>query len=133
MKGKFGTFILFLIMLILLGGIIFFAYAIYTDFLNSGVTQTIHTSENSIAVQEPKQDNKKSIGETISSFFVQTTETEKTYTDYFSVGKYFYEQLSETQKKIYNGLQENKDNLIKGDYKIEFGNQFKSVLERRKW
>lgn len=133
MKNKFITVILFIIMIILLGGLIFFAYAIYTDFLNSDVVETIHTSESNISVDKATSqtnNTKKSVGETITSFFTVTPATEKTYSDNSSAGKYFYEQLSKNQKSIYNGLQENKENLVTGKYKIEFGNKFKDILSQ---
>lgn len=131
MRGKFGTFILFLLTVILLGGILFFAYAIYTDLFSEDVVQSVSSENTLIAVDDGSgkttYKEKKSIGETIADIFT-TTEEEKTYSTENSVGKYFYEQLNENQKILYNGLQENKDNLMSGNYSIEFGNKFAETL-----
>ena len=42
--------------------------------------------------------------------------------------KYYYKQLNENAKMIYNGMYNNKQNLKKGNYTIEFGNKFNTLL-----
>ncbi len=42
--------------------------------------------------------------------------------------KFYYSQIDENAKIIYNKLFENKENLKKGNYVIEYGNVFASVL-----
>ena len=41
---------------------------------------------------------------------------------------YYYNQLNDTAKKIYDGLKENKEKLISGNYKIEYGKEFNTIL-----
>ena len=134
MKSKFITFILILLTIVLLAGIIFFAWAIYNDLFYAEAVETIHTSDNTIIVdnesQRITQKEKKSLAESIASFFTNSDENTATYSSSGSSGKYFYEQLNETQKAIYNGLQENKDKLSSGTYIIEFGNEFYDVLSK---
>ena len=133
MKKIIGTFFLFLIMLILIGGLLFVGWAIYNDMFAGDVVQTIHTDENMVAIDQGEHTTrvqKKSIVETISDIFTTEKEVVQDYSAEGSAGKYFYEQLSNTQKVIYNGLQESKDKLMTGTYKIEYGNKFNSVLSQ---
>ena len=134
MKSKLITFILLLLTIVLLAGIIFFAWAIYKDLFFTDAVEIVHTSDNTIIVDDGSQrtisKEKKSFGDTIVSFFTNTDEKSTTYSSSNSIGKFFYEQLNETQKIIYNGLQESKDKLTSGTYKIEFGNEFYDVLSK---
>lgn len=42
--------------------------------------------------------------------------------------KYYYNQLDEYAKKIYDGLEENKENMKSGVYTIKFGTEFNDLL-----
>ncbi len=132
MKSKFITFILIVLTIVLLAGIVFFAWAIYTDLFFDDAVETIHTSDNTIIVDNGSQQNaqkdKKSFKDSVVSFFTDSDEKETTYSSNSSSGKFFYEQLNDNQKIIYNGLQENKDKLVTGTYIIEYGNKFHDIL-----
>lgn len=133
MKNKIITFFLFLIMLALIAGLLFVGWAIYNDMFVGDVVQTLHTDENMIAIDQGEHTTrvqKKSIMDTISDIFTTEEENVKDYSAEGSVGKYFYEQLSNTQKVIYNGIQESKNKLTTGTYKIEFGNKFSNILSQ---
>ena len=73
---------------------------------------------------------KKSIIDAISDIFTTEEEIVQDYSIESSVGKYFYEQLNSTQKIIYNGLQDSKEKLYTGNYKIEFSNRFYDILSK---
>ena len=47
-----------------------------------------------------------------------------------STSKYYYNQLDEYSKVIYNALENNIENLKTGTYKIQFGNEFDSLLKQ---
>ena len=133
MRSKIVTFFLFLIMLILIGGFLFVGYAIYNDMFIGDMVQTLHTDENLVAIDDGTGTTtirKKSIGETIADIFTSGEEEVQDYSPNASIGKYFYEQLSTTQKSIYNGLQESKEKMMNGTYKIEYGNKYYDVLEQ---
>lgn len=55
--------------------------------------------------------------------------TEVEYSDSSSTKNYFYEQLNEYSKLIYNGIENNKTNMVTGIYKIEFGSKFSDLLK----
>lgn len=133
MKNKFVTFFLFLIMIALIAGLLFVGYAIFNDMFMGNAIQTIHTDENMIAIDQGEfttREQKKSFLETITDIFTTEEEVVQDYSSQGSIGKYFYEQLSDRQKVIYNGLQENKTNLMSGTYKIVYGNKFHDVLSQ---
>ena len=133
MKNRIVTFFLFIIMLILIGGFLFVGWAIYNDLLSENVVETLHTAENLVAVDDGthiKKGEKKSIADAIADIFTTREEVVQDYSIEGSVGKYFYEQLNQTQKIIYNGLQESKEKLFTGNYKIEFGNRFYDILSQ---
>ena len=45
-----------------------------------------------------------------------------------AINNYFYNQLDEYGKIIYNAIKDNKENMKTGTYKIEFGTQFNDLL-----
>ncbi len=133
MKSKIVTFFLFIIMIILIGGFLFVGYAIYNDMFAGDVIKKLHTDDNIVPIDvgtETTIVRKKTIGETISEIFTSDNEDIKDYSQDASVGKFFYEQLNATQKSIYNGLQESKDKMMNGTYKIEYGNKYYDILEQ---
>ncbi len=133
MKNKFVTFFLFVLMLVLIAGFLFVGWAIYNDLFVGNVVETLHTDENLIAIDDGSyttKTEKKSLLDSITDIFTSEEEIVQDYSVEGSVGKYFYEQLNSTQKIIYNGLQESKDKLISGTYKIEFGNKFYDIMSQ---
>lgn len=133
MKNKLITFFLFLIMVVLIAGLLFVGYAIFNDMFLGNAIQTVHTQQNMVAVNKGEyttREQKKSFIDTIKDIFIIEEEVVKDYSEQESIGKYFYEQLSSRQKIIYNGLQENKKNLMTGTYKIAYGNKFYDILSQ---
>ena len=47
-----------------------------------------------------------------------------------NVDKYFYNQLEDYSKVIYRAFESNKENMKTGNYQIEFGNAFSSLLKQ---
>ena len=132
---NFGTFLLFLLMIVLIGGVVFFAWAIYADLFDTNVVETLHTGDSLISVDDGAQTTnkteKKSLGETVADIFTTQEVEVETYSSQGSEGKYFYEQLDQTQKILYNGLQESKDKLVSGTYIIQYGNKFYDILSQK--
>lgn len=133
MKNKFITFILFLIMVALIGIIGFFGIMIYSDFIGEEATEVIHSVGDGIFTETTEQngEKKENTNSSIASIITKPDNNEDiSYSDQSSSGKYFYEQLSENQKIIYNGLQENKEKMMTGTYVIEYGDAFSEVLAK---
>lgn len=57
---------------------------------------------------------------------------EKEEVDYsnISVDKYFYNQLEEPSKTIYKAFEANYENMKNGNYRINLGNNFSSILDK---
>lgn len=52
----------------------------------------------------------------------------QTYENTISTKHYYYQQLDEAGKAIYQGLENNIENMKSGNYKIDFGTQFNQLL-----
>lgn len=104
MKSKLTNIMLFIIMILLIGVIVVFAMMIYENITDKTLTDTLY-SMNTI-LTNTGDINKNEVKE-----------------------KYFYNQLTETQKNIYHGLQENKQNMQDGKHKIQYGEIFSDILK----
>lgn len=80
------------------------------------------TSVNVETNQEMSQ-NIESIVPIINETNYQSSETVN------SMNHYYYNQLDETGKIIYKGLEDNIENMKSGNYKIDFGTQFNELLK----
>lgn len=139
MKKAISNFFSVLLMTTLLVIVIAFAVIIYLT-LNTQSSDTIYeyvgekyiTSEDEMKKNSVTKENYESIIDRFKLLISNDKEAEETinYTEKTSETKYFYEQLNDWEKKIYNGLQENKKNMMNGTYAINFGNTFNDVLSK---
>lgn len=131
MKDKIISFILIMIIIAILATISIFGYAIYTEITKDGTIQIRFENETGFPTIEyiPSNNDLIIIDEemfngvdgTISNTEINTKGTQS---------RYLYNQLNETAKTIYRGLYQNKENLKTGTYKVEFGNEFQSLLSK---
>ena len=56
--------------------------------------------------------------------------TENNTLQEYAGNHYYYSQLDEYAKIIYKALEDNRENMKNGTYKIDFGNQFNKLLKR---
>lgn len=142
MKSKITTFLLFIIMIMLLIGIVIFARYIYIDLFADDylpITYKIDT----IATEEPETNKNKenksvTVNGTIQSILNTNYNTNSSNNASIgnenktenSINRYFYNQLNQNQKKIYNGLYDNKYNLKQGNYVINYGGAFSDLLSQ---
>ena len=134
MKSKFLNLVLSLVLLTLIVGIIFFGKYIFNVFFEGGSDPIIYKVDK-ILTEEPDDTNNMtsketsaSIGQLISSNETQINNTISTSGD--RNFKFFYNQLTSTQKTIYDGLQNNKDNLKQGNYVINYKDAFSELLSQ---
>ena len=127
MKSKFLTFLLCIIMLFLVVGIGIIGIAIYSDFMDTNPENIIYKIENTIA-EIPENVNKITNSEKITEANLTIANTAKNDDNTFNTNelnnRFFYNQLNDEQKTIYDGLQNNKDNLKQGNYIIQYGDIF---------
>ena len=107
----------------------FIAYA----FLSNGN----NSSENNMNFQLYNESNSKPTVNTENNIGqntvvpVENANNEQTQTQGSSTtdtNTYYYKQLSNTAKKIYDGLKKHKDDMKTGTYVIDFGTEFNSIL-----
>ncbi len=134
MKSKILTFFLLIILVVLFGFLAFVGFAIYSNLSMEDVIESAKSTVTTASLEDANKPEKtkrnKDIGTVLTEIFSTTSEEVPQYSVQSSSGKFFYEQLTDNQKKIYNGLQENKDNMISGTYVIEYGNLFSDILEQ---
>lgn len=87
--------------------------------LNTQVTQNTEAIQPSINTEE---DNDIFIIKPIT----EPEDSEKKNDNLYS--SYYYSQLNEDAKKFYDGLKENKENLTSGNYTIDYGTEFNTIL-----
>lgn len=136
MKRKFGKYLSLVIMIILVLAIFFLGAVIYYNFTdvknfnseNGQNEEILYSNDKNEESQGMFNKLRRKINLAIQSVLIkeETTEIEIAVLN----ENYFYNQLSDNQKVIYSGLQKNKDNLMYGNYRIEFGNAFEDVLNQ---
>lgn len=134
MKNRFFNFILFLILIILIVGICIFGFFIYEEFFEETSEPLIYKVDK-IFTEEPDQENNlesEKIQTSISEAISLATKNEKqnisTNTNYSL--NFFYNQLNNNQKIIYDGLQQSKQFLKQGNYVINFKDTFTNILSQ---
>lgn len=128
--------LLIFILLIVIGAVGVIIYLTINEDSNSIIYEFIGekyvSEENSQKETETKEIN-QSIGDKLKLLLTDDKESKQTfnYSAEASQSNFFYEQLNEIEKKIYNGLQENKENMKSGDYVINYGNIFSDILSEQ--
>ena len=128
--------LLIFILLIVIGAVGVIIYLTINEDSNSIIYEFIGekyvSEENSQKETETKEIN-QSIGDKLKLLLTDDKEAKQTfnYSAEASQSNFFYEQLNEAEKKIYNGLQENKENMKSGDYTINYGNTFSNILSEQ--
>ena len=137
MKSKFLNLVLSLILVILIVGIIFFGkyiFPVFSEFFEETSAPIVYRVDK-ILTEDPDETNKitskessVSIGQLIPSDETQINNTISTSEN--RNFKFFYNQLTSNQKVIYDGLENNKDNLKQGNYVINYKDTFSELLSQ---
>ena len=99
MKSKFKTIMLFLLMVFLIGIIVIFGMAMYSDIMESDTTNIIVANTAGSIKEDDTTNNSNNSSKTIE---IQADT------------QFFYNQLTEVQKSLYDGLMKNKENMMNG-------------------
>ena len=140
MKSKIINLILFIILILLVGTIAGFGWIMYQE-INSNESSEIEFKFDGFATDiideltnrnTTKKDDSNNIGSIEENIYSNiSTNNQEVEQETASLNKkFFYNQLNNTQRIIYNGLEDNKDYLKQGDYKISFGNKFSELLKQ---
>lgn len=132
MKSKFATIIMGIIMILIIGVITIFGIIFYQEISGleartepenfqtvlSEQTNTMDTNIETPQIIENPLENIKDESHPVSQ--VDNGNVKEEY--------YFYHQLDEYAKTIYQAFEKNKENLKTGTHKIELGDTFSSLL-----
>ena len=132
MGRKLLNLLLFLILIVLIIGIIFGGIIIYQEFFEDSPEQVV-LQVNKIFSEEPDTEKKPETETTTTSIgdlFQEPNIIKNNETTISNNSKYFYSQLNNTQKAIYDGLMQNKSYLKQGNYTIQFGTGFTDILSQ---
>ena len=128
------TVIIIILIIAILGILGFFIYTILMDTTQTESKQLenyaeVNQGDNIVkneTVQEPIV-NEQVQNQTIIDPIIPNDENGQTGEDFFT-STYYYSQLDETAKIIYNGLKDNKSKMISGNYIIDYGTEFNTLL-----
>lgn len=133
MKSKFTTIIMSFIIVLIMGVIAVFGLIIIGELEQVETTvepeefQTV-ISDNS-NINEEDTEEQPIIEDTLDNIEDANTTDRVDYSN-IQVNKYFYNQLEEPSKTIYKAFEANQENLKTGNYKINLGDTFTSILEK---
>jgi len=132
MKNFIDFIIKKIIFIIIFLAIVFFAtvfYSYVSDEDNLSIENAISyfQSIGNDIVNEFKSNNNHSINIVLDDNNIPSTQTSSPYNDY-KKNTYYYNQLDNNAKKIYNSLKDNIDNLKKENFTIDFEKQFNDLL-----
>ncbi len=133
-ESKIVTVIIIILIIAIVGVLGFFIYTILMDTTQTESKQLENYAEvnqgDNIVKNETVQDpiaNEQVQNQTIIDPIIPNDENEQTGEDFFT-STYYYSQLDETAKIIYNGLKDNKSKMISGNYIIDYGTEFNTLL-----
>lgn len=137
---KLTTFILVIIMIALLAVVIILGMTLYLNATTTYSTSDMAYYENigtGIEITEKEECENEQLIEfrdKVNTFVHNMFNEKDVYEENYEIAvlneNYFYNQLNDNQKKIYSGLQNNKESLMRGNYVIEFGNTFYDILNQ---
>ena len=140
MKNKIINVILFIILILLVAILAGFGWIMYRE-INSSESSEIEFKFDSFTSDiideltnrnDSEKDDLNNIGSIEGNIYSNiSTNNQEVENETANLNKnFFYNQLNNTQRIIYDGLEDNKDYLKQGDYKISFGNKFSELLKQ---
>lgn len=128
MNNNFITVVLITLIVGLLGCMVAFGVGAYKELDNSN--NEIVSEESRYGVIEKKEDieTPQVVTEPIDDVQDTSVTNRVTYQSSSSSKHFFYSQLENYSKTIYDGLVANKDNMKTGTCRIEFGDSFDDLL-----
>ena len=131
MKSKITSFIMTIISILIVSILVLLGIIIYDEFANTDVAKDVQDFVTNVTVTGEKNQSVK-VPDKIIETTVDALESsdEKINYDTQKIDKYYYNQLDEYSKKIYNAMNSNKENMKSGNYEINLGTQFSDLLSK---
>lgn len=131
MKSKITSFIMTLItiLMILVFGIL--GIIIYNEITKKDIVGEVQEFVSNITISSGGIDDNLKTPQILERT-VETISPDNENIDYKNenINKYFYNQLDEYSKIIYNAMESNKENMKTGTYEINLGTEFSSLLSQ---
>lgn len=128
MRNKFSKIIMDIIVFLIF--VIFILFGkIVLDELNKMQTTIEPENFETILSQEETVTNNIKTPQIIENSMANLEDAQNNVNiNYVQIDKYFYNQIDEYSKTIYQAFEANKENMKTGTYKIELGNTFSNLL-----
>lgn len=125
-----AIFIILIIGILAVLGVLLSGLLLNTEQTNNNNTN-IENLETNIQADnniEPTVNNQEEVNTPILDPIIDKNPNNEQETEESIVSSYYYNQLNSNAKKIYDGLKTNKQNLISGNYVIDYDTEFNTVL-----
>ena len=129
MKSKIVSFIMTILTMLMFGLLCFFGIIIYNEFNKTNIVGEVQQFVSNITTTEKKAEN-ESETEKIEISQSSNKVEENLNNDVRKNNRFFYNQLDNYSKIIYNALEKNKENMKSGTYELNLGTSFSQVLSK---
>lgn len=132
MKSKITSFIMAVISILIVVILVLLGIIVYNEFTNSDVVGDVQDFVSNIIVYGDEVKENIKAPEKIVETTVDESQPSDGKINYDSQknDKYYYNQLDEYSKKIYNAMDSNKEKMKSGTYEINLGTQFSDLLSK---
>lgn len=131
MKSKITSFIMTVISILMIFAFCILVIIVYNEITKNNIIGEVQEFVSNITISSGGISEDLQTPEILTST-VETISPEDESIDYTNnnVDKYFYNQLDEYSKIIYNAMEANKENMKTGTYEINLGTEFSSLLSQ---
>lgn len=131
MKSKITIFIITMIIILLVGALVIFGIIMYDEISKADVAGDVKEFVSNITISSGGVNQNEIQTPQILDTTLETIAPSDEKIDYSNVNtnKYFFNQLDNYSKIIYNALEQNKENMKIGTYEINLGTEFSPILE----
>ena len=140
MKSKFTTFIMIIIMILIICVLGIFAMMLFQEVESTDTTAEVEDFQTTLSEVAENKETINTVDKNIQTpkvvenplDSIKDNGTNKKKVDYnnVSINKYFYNQLSTDSQTIYKAFEANLQNMRGGNYRIELGDSFTSILNK---
>lgn len=136
MKNKIISFIINTLTMLIIGILCFLGIIIYKEFTKSNIASQVEEFVSNITTSSEelkKETNEQEIIQIeANNYELNNTNLNNKNNENIQINKYFYNQLDEYSKLIYNALENNKENMKTGTYEINLEPKLSQLLSKDK-
>ena len=132
MKNKFSSFLKFIFNILIIGSLLYLGYFAYNKYFKTDTESKVEKFVSNVVFENNTKEN-NTIQTSLELPDISKTNAKSNNvgnTDSSTVDKYFYNQLDDYSKIIYNALLESKENMKTGTYQISLGSKISNLLNQ---